>query len=1074
MPAFRASTITSVLLAIVALSGCHSSDTFPGPTAPSGLTYSVNPAVYAVGIVIPSNTPSSIGGAVVTYSVSPALPAGLGLDSSTGVISGTPTEVTPATAYVVTATNAEGSATTGLSITVDTGVSPPGGLTYSVNPAVYTVGAAVSSNTPSSSGGAVVTYSVSPALPAGLSLDSSTGVISGTPTSVTPATAYVVTATNSGGSATSGLSITVNTEVTPPSGLTYSVNPAVYTAGTAISTNTPRSSGGAVATYSVSPALPAGLSLNTSTGVISGMPTTVTPATAYVVTATNVAGSTTAGLSITVNTGVISPSGLTYSVNPAVYTAGTAISTNTPGSSGGAVATYSVSPALPAGLSHNTATGGISGTPTAVIPATAYVVTATNVAGSTTAGLSIVVNTGVISPSGLTYSVNPAVYTAGTAISTNTPSSSGGAVATYSVSPVLPAGLSLNTATGVISGTPTTVTPAAAYVVTATNVAGSATTGLSITVNTGVISPSGLTYSVNPAVYTAGTAISANTPSSSGGAVATYSVSPALPAGLSLNTATGVISGTPTTVTPATAYVVTATNVAGSTTAGLSITVNTGVIPPSGLRYSVNPAVYSIGIAISSNTPSSSGGAVVTYSVSPALPAGLSLNTSTGVISGTPTAATPNAAYVVTATNVAGSTVAALSITVNGMVASFQIVPYPGSYGVTGPGVLEPVGQSSAFIINALDSNGNVLDFGSAPPTFTVALSTPGSPNPLSVVEPTVGRPYVFSINASSFDGVAQMLTVVMAPCTTVCAQVFTVHPQEIVAMDALAPNSSIEFRAYPDLSISLPSLPASSASQGLVADTAGNIYFFDANNELAVSAPPYTSSTPLQAGYTSTNNTRLVYEPTTGNLEINDPTELLVSPPSYTSVFSAFGIFSNISVGATPTRSAALVGDGMTGESAGKFSSFSGNGNNTFDAIYCPSGFGTDNTSDAILMTYNGAGSPSIGVIWVNPSAQGPVVAFPNGTAIAQQAYQVACDSNGYVTVWYDGSLNRFAPSATAPTSSVTAALPYAQPYGLVTDAVGNVFYAQVDGLIAWDGTSAVADSVTLPFTPGNVAIIP
>ena len=118
--------------------------------------------------------------------------------------------------------------------------------------------------------------------------------------------------------------------------------------------------------------------------------------------------------------------------------------------------------------------------------------------------------------------------------------------------------------------------------------------------------------------------------------------------------------------------------------------------------------------------------------------------------------------------------------------------------------------------------------------------------------------------------------------------------------------------------------------------------------------------------------------------------------------------------------------------------------------------------------------GNPSIGIIWVNPSAGGPVVAIPNGSAIGQQAYQVACDTNGYVTVWYNGSLNRFAPSATSPTTSVTAALPFAQPYGLVTDAVGNVFYAQVNGLIAWDGTSVVANSVTLPFTPGNVAIIP
>ena len=213
-------------------------------------------------------------------------------------------------------------------------------------------------------------------------------------------------------------------------------------------------------------------------------------------------------------------------------------------------------------------------------------------------------------PSGLAYSVNPAVYTTGVAITANTPSSSGGAATSYSVSPPLPAGLSLNTSTGVVSGTPTAVTSAATYTVTAGNLAGTTTVGLVITVNAAVVAPSGLAYSVNPAVYTVGVAITANTPSSSGGAVTSYSVSPPLPAGLSLNTSTGVVSGTPTAVTSAATYTVTAGNLAGTTTVGLVITVNAAVVAPSGLAYSVNPAVYTTGVAITANTPSSSGGAV--------------------------------------------------------------------------------------------------------------------------------------------------------------------------------------------------------------------------------------------------------------------------------------------------------------------------------------------------------------------------------------------------------------------------------------------------------------------------------
>ena len=173
--------------------------------------------------------------------------------------------------------------------------------------------------------------------------------------------------------------------------------------------------------------------------------------------------------------------------------------------------------------------------------------------------------------------------------------------------------------------------------------------------------PSTLSYTTGTADYTKGTAITANSPASTGGAVSAYTVSPALPAGLTLSASTGVITGTPTAVTATASYTVNASNSAGSTTASLSITVNDQ--PPSALSYTKGTAVYAIRAPITPNSPTSTGGAVTAYSVSPALPAGLSLSTSTGIISGTPTAATATASYTVTASNASGSTTATLTIT---------------------------------------------------------------------------------------------------------------------------------------------------------------------------------------------------------------------------------------------------------------------------------------------------------------------------------------------------------------------------------------------------------------------------
>lgn len=188
-------------------------------TTPSALAYGTNPATYTVGVAIPANTPSNTGGKITSYAVSPALPAGLSMDSATGIITGTPTSASPAATYTVTGSNTAGSATVSLTITVND--AAPTGLSYSENPATYTVGTAITPNQPSTRGGTPSSYTVSPALPAGLTLDAVTGIITGTPTGVAAAQDYTVTASNASGSTSATLNLAVN-----PSALTITAQPA--------------------------------------------------------------------------------------------------------------------------------------------------------------------------------------------------------------------------------------------------------------------------------------------------------------------------------------------------------------------------------------------------------------------------------------------------------------------------------------------------------------------------------------------------------------------------------------------------------------------------------------------------------------------------------------------------------------------------------------------------------------------------------------------------------------------------------------------------------------------------------
>ncbi len=160
-----------------------------------------------IGQAITPDAPS-VTGTVSAYAISPQLPAGLALSTSTGVISGTPTAVSATAAYTVTASNSSGSTTTHLQIAVNPW--PPESLSYPRTTIMATVGQDITPDIPIVMGTDVVHFAVDPHLPAGLVLNPANGIISGTPTEIAGSTNYVVTASNQSGSATVSLSITVN------------------------------------------------------------------------------------------------------------------------------------------------------------------------------------------------------------------------------------------------------------------------------------------------------------------------------------------------------------------------------------------------------------------------------------------------------------------------------------------------------------------------------------------------------------------------------------------------------------------------------------------------------------------------------------------------------------------------------------------------------------------------------------------------------------------------------------------------------------------------------------------------
>ena len=624
---------------------------------PSSLDYDPDSFTLTNGTAMTSVTPTVNGGDVVTWSIAPSLPGGLSFSTTDGTISGTPTELSTATTYTVTATNTGGSDTATVSITVND--VTPSGLDYDPDSFTLTNGTAMTSVTPSITG-VITSWSISPSLPAGLTFSTTDGTISGTPTELSANTTYTVTATNTGGSETANITITVNAVI--PSSLDYDPDTYVLTNGTAMTSVTPTVSGGEVVTWTISATLPAGLTFSTTDGTISGTPTELSTLTTYTVTATNTGGSDTATVTITVND--VIPSSLDYSPDSFTLTNGTAMTSVTPTVNGGDVVTWSISPALPGGLSFDTSDGTISGTPTELSTSTTYTITATNTGGSDTDTVTITVN--AIVPSSLDYDPDSFTLTNGTAMTSVTPTVNGGDIVTWSISPTLPGGLTFSTTDGTISGTPTELSTSTTYTVTATNTGGSDTATVTITVN--AVIPSSLDYDPSTFTLTNGTAMTSVTPTVSGGDVVTWSISPSLSAGLSFDTTDGTISGTPTELSTATTYTITATNTGGSDTATVTITVN--AVIPSSLDYSPDSFTLTNGTAMTSVTPTVNGGAITSWTISATLPAGLTFSTTDGTISGTPTELSTSTTYTITATNSGGSDTATVTITVNAVTPS--------------------------------------------------------------------------------------------------------------------------------------------------------------------------------------------------------------------------------------------------------------------------------------------------------------------------------------------------------------------------------------------------------------------
>ncbi len=574
---------------------------------------------YEEGAAIAALTlPQAAGGAgTLTYSLSPALPAGLSFDASSRTIAGTPTVAGAASAYTYSATDGTDTATLGFSIRV----------------------AAAGAAEAASAGAGSTPDARPPAAPSSVTVTRSDGALSASWPAVDGASSYHVTYSADGGASWSLAALNH-----PGSSITIS---GVDNAETYIVGVRARGDGGDSGWLNSppagpyippkAPAAPSSVTVTRTDGALGAIWPAVEGATGYHVTYTSDGGASWSlaalshpGASITISgadnaktytvavraRGAGGDSGWTNSPAAGPYTppaaglsfgdagiadqsyvADTAIDVLTlpaaTRSDDGAsttvgATTYSLSPALPAGLSFDAVARTISGTPTGAAASAVYTYTAAY--GEDTAALSFSIE--VLTAEGVrvastcqlnfTGTTPNRTFTRNTAASITLPTANFTG-ATYSVSN-LPAGLSFNKNSRVVSGTPTAV-ESKTVTYQASNPHGDcARRTFKITVNTA------LKFNSTPAVANRvygktlsyitslplATGITGNPPID-------YTLTPALPAGLSFTTSgnSPAISGTATTKTAEATYTYTATSRTDSTdTVSVTFTIEVRDLPP--------------------------------------------------------------------------------------------------------------------------------------------------------------------------------------------------------------------------------------------------------------------------------------------------------------------------------------------------------------------------------------------------------------------------------------------------------------------------------------------------------------
>ena len=321
-------------------------------------------------------------------------------------------------------------------------------------------------------------FKAAASLPEGLELDARTGQVAGMP-SIPGNYEVPITAWNACGEANVSLRIHV---MAAPTSLIYARGHKLCLAlSVPMAPHTIEKIDGTGPFAFSASRLPPGLSIDDTSGEITGTPSDIITGCVMTVTASGPAGAVHAELIIEVQR---APSNFAYVVSAPALRRSEQVTLHA-SVDGSHPLVFETEPPLPQGLVIDNATGNIFGTPVNSDSGAIYTITASNVAGKVSTSFQLQI---MDPPTSLEYAHGvrgqKLVYNVGCEImENNIVSVAGSRPVVFSADPALPTGINLDPHTGTISGIPVCTTESLMYIVTAKNGVGEAVAPLLIQID---------------------------------------------------------------------------------------------------------------------------------------------------------------------------------------------------------------------------------------------------------------------------------------------------------------------------------------------------------------------------------------------------------------------------------------------------------------------------------------------------------------------------------------------------------------------------------------------------------------